>query len=98
MKLHAAHLFSLLLVITYRQDVAPILNLRCVECHSFGSILNLSSFPFYSEKTLDQRILVEWILAKSGGNEPQMPPGNRPTLTSNQHALIQQWLDEGLAP
>lgn len=94
----AAFSFLFLAALTYRQDIAPILNTRCVECHSWGNSLNLSRFPFVSKMTEDQGAIVAMILGKSGGANPSMPPGNRPKLTAQQVSTIEQWRDEGLEP
>lgn len=93
--------FFLLALVTYSQNVAPILDWRCTECHAEGATLVLTRFPFYSETTEDQPTIVNRILAKVqgvGGAKPVMPPGNRPRLTPSQVATLQQWLDQGLAP
>lgn len=94
---HRMALF-LLALITYYQNVAPILNLRCVECHASGSNLDLSRFPFGYDSAYDQPAIVQKILAKTDTAKPAMPPGNRPKLTQSQLGTIQQWLAGGLAP
>jgi mono/diheme cytochrome c family protein len=85
-------------VITYSQDVKPILDSNCIECHSPGASLDLSQFPFVSSTMPDQTTIVNAMLAKVNANPPQMPPGNRPPLSSDDINTIQQWLNEGLAP
>jgi len=92
-------LFTLFLaLITYSQHVAPLLELRCVECHTPSRSLDLTRFPFASDMTEDQTEIVNLMLMKAGGPKPKMPPGNRPKLTAAQLNLIQQWRDGGLAP
>jgi hypothetical protein len=88
----------LLAVITYSQNVKPILDLHCVECHTAGSILDLTSFPFTSNTILDQTKIVDKMLAKLDSIPPQMPPGHRPKLSVSEVSTIQQWRDQGLAP
>ncbi len=96
---HRAALLLLALV-TYSQNVGPILGLRCVECHGPGAGLDLSRFPFAHEDDTDQVTLVQRIINKTnGGAAASMPPpGNRPKLTPSQVGMIQQWLAGGLAP
>ncbi len=94
-----AHFLFLLALITYGQNVGPILDFRCVECHCAGNPrLDLSNFPFFSKFTENQAAIVTMILAKTGGAAPAMPPGNRPKLTPGQLSIIEQWRDQGLAP
>jgi len=88
----------LLALITYSQNVAPLLSLRCVECHASGSNLDLSRFPFPYDSAYDQSAIVQKILTKVDTAKPQMPPGNRPKLTQSQIGTLQQWLAGGLAP
>ena len=57
----------LLVLITYSQHVAPILSLRCVECHASGSNLDLSRFPFGYDSAYDQTAIVEKMLVKTDG-------------------------------
>ena len=92
--------FFLLALVTYSQNVAPILDWRCTECHAEGNSLVLTRFPFFSETTEDQPTIVNRILSKVqgiGADKARMPPGNRPKLTQTQVATIQQWLEQGLA-
>jgi len=88
----------LLTLITYNENIAPLLRAHCVECHAYGSVLNLAVFPFISKFTEDQHVIVERILIRAGGANPTMPPGNRPKLTAGEVSLIQQWKDQGLEP
>jgi len=90
--------FVFLAVMTYHQNVAPILDKHCVECHSAGKSLDLSRFPFKWAAGNDQLQIVNLILAKTGGTKPKMPPGNRPKLTANQLNVIEQWRNDGLNP
>jgi len=94
----AATAFLLLVGLTYWQDIAPLLNRHCIECHGMGAALNLSRFPFLSPVTSDQPAIVARILEKVGSPSPLMPPGNRPKLTASEVLTIQQWRDEGLSP
>lgn len=94
----AHYAWLLLTLLTYWRDIAPILDVHCVECHATGSSLNLSRFPFLSKFTSDQPTIVARILDKTSSAAPSMPPGNRPKLTTSEASLITQWRDEGLEP
>jgi mono/diheme cytochrome c family protein len=96
MKPRGAWALFLLALVTYTQDIFPILNTHCIECHSIGASLNLSRFPFLSKATEDQAAIVERILIRTAPGSATMPPGNRPKLTSDQADTIRQWRDEGL--
>jgi uncharacterized membrane protein len=81
---------------TYTYDVKPILEKHCTECHDYnGHDPDLTSYPFYSEKLPDQKSIVEKMLEKT--SVQKMPPGNRPKLNQDQMAVIQRWMDDGLA-
>lgn len=89
-----AYALFLLALATYLQDVAPILNAHCIECHSVGASLILTRFPFVSTFSEDQNILVDRILVRVGNHS--MPPGNRPKLTSAEIDVIYKWREQGL--
>ncbi len=96
MKQRTAYALFLLALVTYSQDIAPILNAHCIECHSFGASLNLARFPFLSKFTNHQPTIVERILIRTNAMNPTMPPGHRPKLTSGEWGAIDQWRDQGL--
>ncbi len=98
MNQRAAFFMYLLAVITYSQDIKPLLGKHCVECHSKGNKLELSHFPFTSNTVPDQATIVDRVLAKVSATPAAMPPGNRPKLTANQVSVIRQWREQGLAP
>ena len=80
---------------TYTQDIKPILDKRCAECHdSLSHDPDLTSFPFPTEKYPDQNTVVSRILARTKAQS--MPPGNRPKLSQPEIDKIQQWKDGGL--
>ena len=85
-------------VINFTQNVKPILDAHCVECHSAGSTLDLSHFPFACATTSDQRTIVDKMLSLAGTDSPQMPPGNRPKLSVAEVGTLRHWREEGLAP
>ena len=76
----------------------PLLDAHCIECHSGGNDLDLSHFPFSFKETSDQATIVDTMLAKLGAAPPQMPPGNRPKLTTSEVETIHEWREGGLAP
>ena len=94
---HRAFLALLSLAVTYTQQVKPILDAHCVECHSSRAELNLASFPFTGAPG-EQPAIVGRLLTKVGAKPPVMPPGNRPKLTTSQVGVIRSWLEGGLLP
>lgn len=81
--------------VTYQQDIKPILDRRCVECHdSLTHDPDLTDFPFQTEKSISQDQLVDRILKRVTGQS--MPPGNRPKVSQTDISKIQQWKNEGL--
>lgn len=97
-KLTGPIVFLLAAVITYSQDVKPILDSNCIECHTPGANLDLTQFPFTSTNLSGQTTIVNAMLAKVSANPVEMPPGNRTPLSSDDINTIQQWLNDGLAP
>jgi hypothetical protein len=85
-------------LLTYGNDVKPILDAHCIECHDSGADLNLTVFPFVSSSTTDQNAIVDDILGKVSASPPQMPPGNRPKLSADDIGTIKQWQTDGLLP
>jgi len=98
MNQRAGFAFLFFVAVTYWQDIAPILNSHCIECHARGASLNLSRFPFLSKFTEDQPTIVARIIEKTGAAAPSMPPGNRPKLTAAQIDVLTQWQEQGLDP
>lgn len=98
MNRRAFFLFVILAVITFKQDVQPILEKRCVECHSMGNDLNLSWFPFEHKESENQNWIVDKILTKVSAPPIKMPPSPRPNLTAAQVKKIRDWKDQGLNP
>ena len=95
----AAPAFAGTFGLTYSQDIKPILDNNCVECHHAGGRdPDLSQFPFQSKKLSGQQAIVQKIVDVTGGTSPKMPPGQRDKLTSSQVNTVSQWLGEGLQP
>ena len=85
--------------VTYSQDVKPILDAHCIECHDGVSHdPDLTTFPFSSATLPTQQAVADEILQKTGGASPEMPPGNRPKLSAGEVATIQQWRNGGMQP
>lgn len=85
--------------VTYGQNVKPILDANCIECHNAtNQDLSLQSFPFSSKTTSNQSIIVQDILSMLDANPAKMPPGNRPKLPQDDITTIQDWLNGGLQP
>ena len=98
MNRRAAISWGLFVLATYVNDVKPILDNHCVECHSLGNRLNLSAFPFHFAETSDQTIIVDKMLSKVQSTPPAMPPGNRPKLVAAEVSQVLEWRNGGLKP
>lgn len=97
MNRRAAWHFALLAIVTYFVDVKPILERHCVECHTYGADLDLSSFPFVGGGGDSARI-TDRMLRRVSSTPVSMPPGNRPKLSSQEIATLRAWRDGGLKP
>lgn len=84
--------------VTYTQDVKPLLDAHCVECHVAEADLDLSRYPFKSSDLTDMPSIVSRILERIEASPPQMPPGNRPKLSAGEVNVIREWRDGGLLP
>jgi hypothetical protein len=85
--------------LTYQDDVKPILDDNCVECHHAGGRLsNFAEFPFTSRTTTDQATIVGNIIAKVTAASRRMPPGTRSPLSATQVQTLRDWLAGGLEP
>lgn len=86
------------LPITYYQDVAPIMQAKCVTCHSSGEIA-----PFALDTPgAAQGYAAVIKTATQSGEMPPWPPGplspallHARTLTSRELALLAAWADGG---
>jgi mono/diheme cytochrome c family protein len=82
-------------VTTYLKDVKPILDSHCILCHKTGGKdPDLTSFPFQSKKLPTQEAIVDKMLEEVGKNA--MPPGNKPKLSAQEIATLEQWKLDGL--
>lgn len=86
--------------VSYSQQIKPVLDAHCVECHSPGGRRpTLSGFPFVRDGVGDdQEEIVELMLRRVSGQGNVMPPGARPPLSPANIALIREWLAGGLQP
>jgi hypothetical protein len=91
-------------VVAYEREVKPILEKRCLECHSqdkrkgglslatYGDALDGGkSGPVIRPGRAADSLLVHRI---SGEVEPQMPKDEEP-LTAAEMAVVRQWIDQG---
>lgn len=88
--------------VTYSNDVKPILDGHCIECHHTGGHFpQLSQFPFVAPNNPSQEQIatqVSQISQPQGGMAAKMPPGARTKLSVSEVAMIKKWLDQGLKP
>jgi len=98
MKNRKASFILLLTAVTYLNQIKPLLDTHCLECHSAGNFLDLSWYPFHSQTMSEQNQIVDTIIRRVQPGGGQMPPGNRPKLSFEEIATIQKWREEGLNP
>src|SRR5688500_4811827 len=87
----------------FAHQIAPILRKHCVECHGGkeakgGFSLNTRDLILECEvvvpgKPAESRLI---DLVKSTDRDEQMPPKDRPRLTAEELARLQQWVENGL--
>lgn len=76
--------------------IAPIMSSKCAICHA-GPYLNLTRFPFHSDRFSSQEALAEEIIRRTTLTDgKRMPPVNCPALSEAELNLLQRWFDEGL--
>lgn len=89
-------------VISYSNDIQPILDTYCVECHGGRKIkegLNLSSYdgamngsfngPVVSPGDAANSFMIKQIL------DGEMPPDRNPKLSKEQFQLLVDWVNAG---
>lgn len=81
---------------SYKKDVDPILQNRCVMCHGSSGNYHLETYAGVTAKNVipgnpDGSVLVQRI---EGKLQPQMPLGQTP-LTKNQIQTIKNWIQDG---
>lgn len=78
--------------VSYRKDIAPLLNQRCVACHQAGN----PSGGFVAETVagLAEAARTGVLLDTLTGERPRMPKAGKP-LTAQQVSLIGRWIEQG---
>ncbi len=78
--------------VSYRKDIAPLLNQRCVACHQSGN----PSGGFIAETVagIAEAARSGLLLDTLVGERPRMPKAGKP-LTQEQVALIRRWVEQG---
>jgi hypothetical protein len=88
--------------VTFAKDVAPILQAKCQECHRKGSMAPMSLVAYEETrpwaKAIKQRVVTRqmppWHLDKTVGIQKF---ANDRSLTDDQIATIEHWVDQGAA-
>lgn len=81
-------------VISYNQDIKPIVDNRCIVCHAPGGVASFAPLTNYQEVSARIEAVLGRIQLPS--SDPRaMPPGG-PQLPQNQINLFLAWRDEGL--
>jgi uncharacterized membrane protein len=97
--------------ISYRDQVQPILNNRCVSCHgadkpaakivltSYADLMNSRATKFKKPIVVAGNLSESWLYLRSGTDQPhfRMPPDtSRITpLPKNEIELIGKWIQQG---
>ncbi|HEY3901592.1 MAG TPA: c-type cytochrome domain-containing protein [Chthoniobacter sp.] len=99
--------------VDYAAKIAPIFEARCVDCHGGDDADGEFSLETYKDllkggkagKAIEpgkaqDSLLVKFIEGRSGkeGKNKFMPPGKKEHLSSDEIALIRQWIDAGAPP
>jgi hypothetical protein len=80
--------------VSYRKDIAPLLNQRCVACHQAGN----PSGGFNAETVagMGEAARSGLLLDTLTGERPRMPKAGKP-LNPQQVSLIRRWIEQGAA-
>ena len=80
--------------ISYQEDIRPILNLKCNNCHSYPGIggIYLDSFQMVHDLALNGALMGSIL---SEPNYTPMPPEGNSLLDSCDFNLIKSWVDNG---
>ena len=78
--------------VSYRRDIAPVLQQRCVACHQAGN----PSGGFIAETATSIAAAARsgLLLQTLTGERPRMPKAG-PPLTSPEVALLRRWVEQG---
>ncbi len=89
--------------VSFHADVAPILQQRCVGCHTAGKIGEFSLHTFADAGPLAQQIAAQtqaglmppWGAHDTDECQPSRPWKNDARLTDAEKATLQAWADQG---
>lgn len=89
--------------VDFAHDVAPILKKHCVECHGGtkaegGFSLNTRALILEAGAAMAGSARTSRMVELVASEDPdsQMPPQDRPRLSSREIAVLQSWIDGGL--
>lgn len=90
-------------VVTWNQEIAPIVTRKCVTCHQPGGIAPMSLADYqsalpYAGKMLQQveaGTMPPWGAMSTDECQPAFGFKDDPRLTDDEHALLAAWLDQG---
>jgi len=94
-------------VTTYQQDVRPILERHCVDCHSGwfpDAGLDLSERTEILAGARSGPLVVAgkpekgWLMFSitRGAGRQKMPPTDKPPLSEQEKAVLVRWIEQGL--
>jgi hypothetical protein len=120
MRLPAIILFAILMIgcgkkapepVSYRNQIQPILNARCISCHgteraegkiilvSFETLMNSRILPGKKPLVIPSNHVQSWLYILCSTDQPhyRMPPdtSNRSLLPKQEIALIADWIKQG---
>ena len=97
--------------VSYQNDVAPILNDKCLRCHKepdgmgyVQSGLNVASYETLMQGTMfgeviipgdSKRSVINKLIEGRAGESMRMPHGNAKKLTAAEVEQIKRWVDQG---
>ena len=98
-------------VVSYQNDIAPILNDKCLRCHKepdgmgyVQSGLNVESYEALMQGTMfgsviipgdSKRSIINKLIEGRAGELMRMPHGEAKKLTSVEVERIKLWVDQG---
>ena len=98
--------------VSYSQEIIPILQKHCLECHvpdapgQLASGLDMSTHALLMKGTkfgpvikAGDSLSSTLIILVEGRADPsiKMPHGDRPSLSANEIKTLRQWIDQGAA-
>jgi len=78
--------------VSYRRDIAPVLQQRCMACHQAGN--PSGGFNAETATSIAAAARSGLLLDTLTGERPRMPKAG-PPLTSPQVALLRRWVEQG---